>query len=318
MAAIRNTALEAGFAMTPSSQHKPGPRPRSVYARALKLLSGSGVEFVVGGGYAFQRYTGIPRHTRDLDVFVRPDDVERVLALFAHAGFKTTLPFPHWLGKVYKGRTYIDVIFNSGNGLTRVDDDWFEHAVADEVLGVPVKLSPVEEMIWSKAFIQERERFDGSDILHLLLECSSHLDWKRMLDRFGENDIVLFGHLSSFVYVYPTEAWRVPDWVWHHLDASLLKSRRRTHTAPKICRGTLYSRTQYIVDLERGFRDARLPPDGDMRHDDVAIWTEAARTQKTGVPEERIVEHVEVLRTGARPRRAPPDDRVHVPKRAAP
>ena len=33
---------------------------------------------------------------------------------------------------------------------------------------MPALVVPAEEMIWSKAFIQERERFDGADIHHLL------------------------------------------------------------------------------------------------------------------------------------------------------
>ena len=235
--------------------------------------------------------------------------------MFEEAGYKTSLPFPHWLGKVYKGRTYIDVIFNSGNGLSRVDDTWFQYAVVDEILGCPVRLCPVEEMIWSKAFIQERERFDGADILHLLLECSSHLDWKRMLERFGPYDIVLFGHLSFFVFVYPTEAWRIPSWVWKRLYEGLERSRLHPRTAAKVCRGTLFSRTQFLVDVERGFRDARLPPDGDMRRDDVATWTEAATSQHTGVPESRILEHAEQLRTGNRVKRSPACERVTVPRR---
>ena len=61
------------------------------------------------------------------------------------------------------------MIFSSGNGVATVDDEWFAHAPEGEVLGLPVRLVPAEEMIWSKAFIMERERFDGADIMH----CSS-------------------------------------------------------------------------------------------------------------------------------------------------
>ena len=74
------------------------------------------------------------------------------------------MPFPHWLGKIHRGEHFMDMIFSSGNGVARVDDLWFEHAPKTNVLGVIVRLSPVEEMIWSKAFIQERERFDGADV----------------------------------------------------------------------------------------------------------------------------------------------------------
>ena len=59
-----------------------------------------------------------------------------------------------------------------------VDDLWFTHAAPGRVLGVPVLLCPPEEMIWSKAFIMERERYDGADVAHLILACGRELDWR--------------------------------------------------------------------------------------------------------------------------------------------
>lgn len=43
----------------------------------------------------------------------------------------------------------------------------------------------------------------------------------------------------------------------------------------RVCRGTLLSREQYIVDLKRGYTDARLPPGGSMSSEQVTIWTAA-------------------------------------------
>jgi hypothetical protein len=39
-------------------------------------------------------------------------------------------------------------------------------------------------MIWSKAFVMERERFDGADVAHLLRSMGPRLDWDRILRRF--------------------------------------------------------------------------------------------------------------------------------------
>ena len=97
--------------------------------------------------------------------------------MLADAGFATELTFPHWLGKAYAGDRFIDLIFSAGNGVAAVDDLWFAHAPPGEVLGVPVRLCPPEEMIWSKAFIMERERYDGADVAHLILACGRELDW---------------------------------------------------------------------------------------------------------------------------------------------
>jgi hypothetical protein len=47
------------------------PRARAFYVHTLATLNASGVPYLVGGAYAFARYTGIERHTKDLDLFVR-------------------------------------------------------------------------------------------------------------------------------------------------------------------------------------------------------------------------------------------------------
>src|SRR5262249_60671742 len=101
----------------------------SFYRAALHTLRRSGTDFLVGGAYALERYTGIARDTKDLDIFVRPEDCEGVLAAFAEAGFDTDLTFPHWLAKAGAGGELVDGILSSGDSGARVDGDWIRHAV---------------------------------------------------------------------------------------------------------------------------------------------------------------------------------------------
>jgi hypothetical protein len=154
------------------------------YVTSLTALRDASVPFLVGGAYALERYTGIVRDTKDLDVFVRGRDCDAALRALAEAGYPTELTFPHWLGKAAWGDAVVDVIFSSGNGCAPVDDEWFRYAVDAEVMGVPVQLCPAEETIWSKAFIMERERYDGADVAHLLHARGPSLDWHRLLRRF--------------------------------------------------------------------------------------------------------------------------------------
>src|SRR4051812_26089976 len=79
------------------------PETAGFYRRMVEALQLAGVPFLVGGAYAFCCYTGIARHTKDFDVIVRPDDVERALATLEAAGATTELTFPHWLGKARCG-----------------------------------------------------------------------------------------------------------------------------------------------------------------------------------------------------------------------
>ena len=248
------------------------PQARAFYVHTLETLNASGLPYLVGGAYAFARYTGIERHTKDLDLFVRPEDAERALRVLAQAGYQTDMTFPHWLGKAFHGEDFIDVIFSAGNNVARVDDRWFEFASADEVLGVPVRLIPPEEMLWSKGYIMERERFDGADIAHVLRACADRLDWERLLVRFESHWQVLLAHLVLFDFIYPNERHRVPAWVTARLTERLAAGRE---PGPKLCQGTLLSRQQYLTDIVRWqYDDARLVQ-GHMAPEDIAHWTAA-------------------------------------------
>ena len=96
---------------------------RAFYCSTLEVFRRAKIEMLVGGAYAFARYTGIERHTKDLDVFVRERDFPRTMQALEAAGYQTEVPFPHWLGKAYCGEYFVDVIYNSGNGVARVDED---------------------------------------------------------------------------------------------------------------------------------------------------------------------------------------------------
>jgi hypothetical protein len=255
------------------------PETFAFYARSMKTLNEAGVRFLVGGAYAFERYTGIARHTKDFDIFVRPADLDAVFTVLGAAGCATEITFPHWLGKARCGGDLVDIIFSSGNGVATVDEAWFEHAVEDTVLGVPVRLMPAEEMIWSKGFIMERERYDGADVAHLLHARAECLDWRRLLLRFARHWRVLFSHLVLFGFIYPGDRARIPAWVMQDLGRRL---QRESATVPvneaaPICRGPLLSRAQYLPDIDRGFLDARLTHESAMNADDVQLWTEGIK-----------------------------------------
>lgn len=250
------------------------PQASAFYQRALYALALADVPFLVGGGYAFARYTGIERPKKDLDLYVRERDLARALDALTPVSTRTELTFPHWLGKAFFGEHFIDLIHNSGNGLAPVDDEWFVHANEEMLLEHRVWLTPREEMIWSKAFVMERERCDAADVLHLL-RGSDQLDWPRLLRRFGAHHRVLYAHLVLFGYVYPSERERVPSQVLEQLSAAI-RAEPQADEQGKVCQGTLLSREQYLVDVTQwGFEDARLSEDVHMTEEQIAQWTRA-------------------------------------------
>jgi predicted nucleotidyltransferase len=267
--------MSAAVALAPSLEEEVDPGTAAFYRRALQALVDAGVPFLVGGAFAHACFTGIRRSTKDLDLFIRREDYERVAALMQAQGWRTELTYPHWLAKVYAGEDFIDLIFNSGNGLTPVSDAWFRNNARAEVLGVPVRIANIEDGLLSKAFIMERERYDGADIAHLLQANAEQIDWAGLVERFGPHWRVLLAHLTLFGYVYPGERHRVPHWVMERLVSRLAAETRQPPPAdPHLCAGTLLSREQYLHDVEQlGYVDGRLTHASTMTAEDVEHWT---------------------------------------------
>jgi hypothetical protein len=216
---------------------------------------------------------------------VRRDDWPLAAQTLRANGIRTRLPFPHWLGKAVSNDCEVDIIFSGGNGLTHVDDLWMARGKPARVLGCLVRLVPPEELLWTKAFVMERERYDGADVQHLLLALAETLDWSHLCWRFRGHERVLLAHVLLFTYVYPGHAHRLPPGLLDRLLATPLVSVNGASAgadADRLCRGTLLSRAQYLPDIDAlGFHDARRRPYGPMTEREVRIWTRAINNSKS-------------------------------------
>lgn len=248
----------------------PDESTRRFYVEALSTLDRAGVPYAVGGGYAMAYYTGIARNTKDLDIFVRPHHRDRCLSVLAAAGYRTEFFFPFWIAKAIEPKTeaFIDILYNSGNGICVVDDDWFNYAKEIEVLGYRTRIVPAEEQLWSKAFVQDRDRYDGADVAHLILARGGKMDWKRLVRRFRGHERVLLSHLILFGYVYPQEKSCVPQWVTRQLLASL---DQEPAPPEPVCQGTNLAQRGYLPDVQQwGYADGRLQPHGPLTEQELA------------------------------------------------
>ncbi len=244
-----------------------------VYRAVVWHLREAGIPYLVGGTYALEHHAGVRRDTKDLDLFLRRADWSRVEETLAAQGVRCDLVFSHWLGKARENGHFVDLIFAGGNGLVEVDDEWLAHGVPSVVLDVPVHLVAAEEMIWSKAYVMERERYDGADVLHILYKSARDIDWVRLVRRFAPHPGVLLSHLIMFQFVYAEKHDAIPEWV---MDELWRRARMREPEGPKVCRGTLISREQYLVDVrEWGYLDAREMPHGRMTPQQITEWTNA-------------------------------------------
>jgi hypothetical protein len=227
-------------------------------ADAMRALNAAGIPYVVAGAYAFFEYTGIFRDTKDLDVFLRRRDVDAAFDALSSAGFRCEMEDETWIAKAFRGEWFVDLIFSSGNNVAVVDDTWFEYAREGEVMGVQVLLAPPEEIIWSKGFVCERERYDGHDIANIIRAVGHEMSWERLLDRFGEHWEVLLSHLVMYRFAFPGERTQVPRWVMEELLRRNVETLAEGNWERRICRGRLVSRTQYEHAVKHlGYDDAR-------------------------------------------------------------
>src|SRR3954449_11082187 len=91
-------------------------QPFSDLENALKksaaALREADVPFLLGGSLASWARGG-PESRHDLDLMIKPEDVERALAALIDAGFRADDPPEEWLVKAYDGDTPVDPIFFS-------------------------------------------------------------------------------------------------------------------------------------------------------------------------------------------------------------
>jgi len=226
------------------------------YVECLRLLKESGIPFLLSGTYALSCFTGITRPTKDLDVFCKPSDAPKILAYFQERGFGIEMEDERWIGKVWRGPYFFDVIFSISSASIPITDEWFQEVYEAEVYGTRVRVTPPTQFILSKLFLQTRYRYDGADVVHVMLVKHDEIDWQWLLSSMELYWEVLLINILNFRFVYPTERDLIPRWLYDELLERLKAQDQMPPASIKICRGRLISPTDYVVDVsEWGFAD---------------------------------------------------------------
>lgn len=226
------------------------------YKESLLELRKLNLPFMLGGTFAVRAYTGIERDTKDMDIFVMAGDYPKILNHFKDLGYRTEIEDERWLAKIFKDKSFIDLIFNSTNGITPVSDKWIQESATTEVYGVEVSVLPPTELIWAKAFVADRYKFDGADIAHVILKQAGKIHWERLLSYFEQYWEVLLWHILNFRFIYPSERELIPASLLKELIERLNEQMKLPTVRKKVCRGRLFSRGDYQIDIDKwGFAD---------------------------------------------------------------
>jgi predicted nucleotidyltransferase len=151
-----------------------------VLADACQRLDASGVSYGLIGGVASSAL-GRPRTTRDIDVFVRPDDAAFALEVLGDAGYETDRLDDKWIYKATKGDTVVDIIFSTRYGIY-LDREMSERIRTASFDGLSIRTIGVEDLIIMKAVsCDEASPRHWYDALGLVAR--SDLDWAYLYRR---------------------------------------------------------------------------------------------------------------------------------------
>lgn len=225
------------------------PEHEATYRTTMLTLNAAGIPYLVSGAFATYYYTGYWRNTKDFDIFLEPEYRDPALRALSDAGFATEVTVEHWLAKAFRDDLMIDVITGFGNWLHPVDESWLAEAEQATVLGIETKVIAVADLIWPKAYVAGRERFDGADICHLIRRAGDRINWPRLINHFGGHWELLLSYLHLYRFVYPNARQMVPGWVMRQLhersEANALNPEKPDHDF----RGPLLDRFSYLVDI---------------------------------------------------------------------
>lgn len=231
-------------------------KQEKMFRETLMVLNRCRVPYVVSGAFALQVHTGIWRATKDLDLFLTPEDVPAATRCLKKNGFRCEVKDPVWLHKAHRHGFFIDLITGMSNAVFRVDRSWIENARPTMILDVRARVLAAEELLVSKLFVVRRERFDGADIAHIIYGSQGKLDWNRVLALVNEHWEILLFALVLYRYVYPAYSHYVPSWVWQRLLIRFSNEVTNPDPAAEF-RGSLVDDKMFAIDVsEWGMSDA--------------------------------------------------------------
>jgi hypothetical protein len=194
----------------------------ATYRDAIKALRAAGIRFLLGGGFALATYVGRWRNTKDIDFYIMQQDRDKAVEALTKAGFGDLFeqqPYDRkWIYRSTRDGLIVDIIWAMANQRAQTDEQWFERAPAANVRGEPLGIVPMEEFLWCKLYIMQRDHCDWTDVFNLIYACGHQLDWDHLLGRVEEDWPLLKGLLTVYIWLCPDQARELPRWLCEELD----------------------------------------------------------------------------------------------------
>jgi hypothetical protein len=177
--------------------------------RAAAALRAAGVPFLLGGSLASWARGGPETH-HDLDLMIKPEDVERALEAVAEAGMRVERPPESWLVKAWDDDTLVDLIY-CPKGLP-MDDGVIARGEELPVLGMEIRVMALEDVMATKlmALTEHSLRYEG--LLQIARALREQIDWADVRARTARSPFArAFFVLLEGLEIVPAGAPRAPS-----------------------------------------------------------------------------------------------------------
>lgn len=218
----------------PGEEAEPGHSPQhtwaeaipgeqwAIYQQVMQAIRDRHLPFALGGAFAVATYTGFWRNTKDLDLYVLPDDRQAAIEIVTSSGlsdYYEQQPYDRsWIYRSHRQGVIVDLIWAMANQERQIDRTWFKRGPQVEIRGELVQIVPAEELIWAKLYVLQKDRCDWPDVLNIIYTRGLNMDWGHLFDQLGQDTALLRGVMAVFAWMCPGRARTLPVYLWERLQ----------------------------------------------------------------------------------------------------
>jgi predicted nucleotidyltransferase len=157
-----------------SSDEHPFSDLEDTLKKSAAALREADVPFLLGGSLASWARGG-PETRHDLDLMIKPGDVDRALEALERAGMRPERPPEEWLVKAWDGNVLVDLIFSPKD--MPITDEVIARGEVMSVLSMEVRVMSLEDVLVTKlnAITEHHLRYEG--LLQISRALRERVDW---------------------------------------------------------------------------------------------------------------------------------------------
>ena len=163
-------------------------QPFSDIEQALKksaaALREAGIPFLLGGSLASWARGG-PETRHDLDLMIKPEDVDAAVQALQAAGLRSEDPPEEWLVKAWDGEVLVDLIF-APKGMEMTDEVIARGEVLS-VFGMEMRVMALEDVLVTKLMALTEHSLRYESLLPIARALREKVDWDDVRARTSES-----------------------------------------------------------------------------------------------------------------------------------